>query len=304
MGLIYKGFLKIFHKVWKNVEVEDQKRMKTLVLPDDVSFEDFKYGEDDDPYHTFSIYWPKDKDLTKLPILIDIHGGAWAYGDKELNRPFCMTMAHRNLIVMGMSYRLIEGVQVNNQLEDIINSINGFIKVAKERKYNLNNVFLTGDSAGGYFALSLASLLDRKLINPILGLNLNIDFKGLILNHPAFDFDIMGQTHFWYPLLFRAMFGKKYKKNPIYVNTKNTKVLMDNVYLPPMLFITSTGDDVMGEINIDVLKEIKRYYPNIEVINNDIDPKGHVYNVAYINSDSAIKTNDKILNFILSISEK
>lgn len=205
---------------------------------------------------------------------------------------------------MGMSYRLVEGVQVNNQLEDIINSINGFIKVAKERKYNLNNVFLTGDSAGGYFALSLASLLDRKLINPILGLNLNIDFKGLILNHPAFDFDIMGQTHFWYPLLFRAMFGKKYKKNPIYVNTKNTKVLMDNVYLPPMLFITSTGDDVMGEINIDVLKEVKRYYPNIEVINNDIDPKGHVYNVAYINSDSAIKTNDKILNFILSTSEK
>lgn len=48
---------------------------------------------------------------------------------------------------------------------------------------------------------------------------------------------------------------------------------MDNVYLPPMLFITSTGDDVMGEINIDVLKEVKRYYPNIEVINNDIDPK-------------------------------
>ena len=42
MGLIYKGFLKIFHKIWKNVEVEDQKRMKTLVLPDDVSFEDFK----------------------------------------------------------------------------------------------------------------------------------------------------------------------------------------------------------------------------------------------------------------------
>lgn len=136
MGLIYKVFLKIFHKVWKNVEVEDQKRMKALVLPDDVSFEDFKYGEDDDPYHTFSIYWPKDKDLTKLPILIDIHGGAWAYGDKELNRPFCMTMAHRNLIVMGMSYRLVEGVQVNNQLEDIINSINVFIKVAKERKYN------------------------------------------------------------------------------------------------------------------------------------------------------------------------
>ena len=27
MGLIYKGFLKIFHKIWKNVEVEDQKRM-------------------------------------------------------------------------------------------------------------------------------------------------------------------------------------------------------------------------------------------------------------------------------------
>ena len=42
------------------------------------------------------------------------------------------------------------------------------------------------------------------------------------------------------------------------LNTKNTKVLMDNVYLPPMLFITSTGDDVMGEINIAVLKEIKR----------------------------------------------
>lgn len=292
MCLFYKGFLKLFHHVWKNVEKKDQERLKTLILPKDVEIEDFSYGKD--PLQSFSIYYPKGKDYTRLPILIDIHGGGWAYGDKELNRPYCMYMASKGFVVMGMSYRLIEKVKTKEQFQDIIDSLEEFKKIALERNLNLSNIYVAGDSAGAYFALGLIAMGQNKRFDEVIGRDFSMHFKGLLLNHPAIDLEKMGQTHFWYHYIFRAMFGKKYKNDPLFKLTKNIKTFIYQIKLPQTIFITSSGDDVLGEINSYVAKELKEEYPSMIIINNSELPNDHVFNVAYINSASAIKTNDKV----------
>ena len=33
----------------------------------------------------------------KLPVIIDIHGGGWMYGDKGLNENYCRALSDRGL---------------------------------------------------------------------------------------------------------------------------------------------------------------------------------------------------------------
>ena len=35
----------------------------------------------------------------KLPVIIDIHGGGWMYGDKGLNENYCRALADRGYVV-------------------------------------------------------------------------------------------------------------------------------------------------------------------------------------------------------------
>lgn len=295
MGILYNGFLKLFHNVWKKVEKKDHERIKNLVLPDNVSFEDHAYG--DDPLQTFSIYYPKEEDLATLPVLIDIHGGGWAYGDKELNRPYCLSMASKGFVVMGMSYRLIEKVKTKDQFQDIIDAIEAFKKIAEEKGFDLSKVCLAGDSAGAYFALGLIAMGQNKKFDAIIGRDFSMDFKAVLLNHPAIDLEKLGHTHLWYHYIFRAMFGKRYKKDPLFKMTRNIKVLTEQIKLPKIFFLTSSGDDVVGEVNLYVAKELKEIDPSIVLFNNDVAPDEHVYNVAHINSSSAKETNDKVAEF-------
>lgn len=304
MGLLYYTFTKIFDSFWKFIEKQDFKRLKETILPEGLKSEDFEYIADSDTYHTYSICWPKDKDITKLPILIDIHGGGWAYGTKETNKPFCMYLASQGLVVMSMSYRLIRRVTTPIQFKDIADSISSFLEIAKDRKLDTDNIFLTGDSAGAYFAIGLDSMLRKKTLSRLTGSSLEVDFKGLILNHPAFDFDLMKKQSFYYPCMFRAMFGKEYKKDDVFLATKNTESLLDGIDdIPPIMFITSKGDKMMGKTNKKVLEKLHEYTSNIEVIDNFEKPDCHVYNVMFIDSEAGKKTNDSIVRFIYKHSK-
>lgn len=299
MALIYNIFLKLYEMFWKRVAKGDSKRLSETKFPEGVDFENYKYGEDDDPYHTYSIYFLKDKDITKLPILIDIHGGGWGYGTKETNKPFCMYLASKGIVVMTMSYRLIPKVTTPVQFKDIIDSINSFSNVAREKCLNSNNIFLTGDSAGGFFSMCIESLKEKNLLNEYIGSTLDIDFKGIILNHPAFDFDLMKKQGFYYPMLYRTMFGKEYEEDKIFKALKNTETIIDGMdHSMPYLFITSLGDSMLGKSNEKVMAMMKEKFKSIEIINNEKKPDCHVYNVMFINSESGKETNDQIARFI------
>ena len=42
-----------------------------------------------------------------LPVYIDVHGGGFVYGYKELNRNFCIALARRGFAVISISYRVL-----------------------------------------------------------------------------------------------------------------------------------------------------------------------------------------------------
>ena len=70
----------------------DKKYKSGQPLPEGVETAEYDYLDDGHEMHKLNVYRPRNMGAT-LPLIIDIHGGAWVYGDKELNNGLCMFLA-------------------------------------------------------------------------------------------------------------------------------------------------------------------------------------------------------------------
>ena len=70
-------------RVRREWKIGDAKRDKGLTTPDDIQrFDNISYGEDL-VWNLLYVYRPK-KQEGKLPVIVNIHGGGWVYGNKEI----------------------------------------------------------------------------------------------------------------------------------------------------------------------------------------------------------------------------
>lgn len=61
----------------------DKKRDKDIVLPESIStISDIHYGSHK-KWQLLDLHFPNHRE-NKFPIIINIHGGAWVYGDKKI----------------------------------------------------------------------------------------------------------------------------------------------------------------------------------------------------------------------------
>ena len=83
--------LKLF---WKNTERMDNKRIASQTpTPGIKAICDIPYINDGERAHLLDIYYPEStKETDRLPVIIDIHGGGWLYGYKEINKYFCLKL--------------------------------------------------------------------------------------------------------------------------------------------------------------------------------------------------------------------
>ena len=72
----------------------DRKRDEGLTTPEEIlRFDNIPSGPD--PWwHLLDIYRPRDAE-GKIPVIIDVHGGVWVYGDKDLYSNYCMDLARQ-----------------------------------------------------------------------------------------------------------------------------------------------------------------------------------------------------------------
>ena len=141
--------LKLF---WKNTERMDNKRIATLRFPEGVyESNNHEYLSDGNAYHKLDVYYPENAE-GKLPVIIDVHGGGWMYGDKELNKNYCLTLAKRGNVVFNISYRLYPEVTADEQLRDVAAALKWINENLDSFPCDRDSICLTGDSAGGMLA--------------------------------------------------------------------------------------------------------------------------------------------------------
>ena len=110
------------------------------------------------------------------------------YGDRELNRNYCMALAAQGYAVMGMSYRLLPQVNLRGQVQDVFASLRWLEEHGGEHGFDLSRVLLTGDSAGGHLAGLTACIQKSPALQALYGVQpLKREFTALAIAHGVCD---------------------------------------------------------------------------------------------------------------------
>ena len=172
---------------WKK---NDDKRDAGLFIPESIRYiRNNRYG-DDKVYNSLDICYPKDKENKKLPVIINVHGGAYVYGNTEVYQFYCADLARRGFTVVNFNYRLAPKYKFPAPIEDLSNVIEWL--ESKEERYpmDLSNVFLTGDSAGAQLASQYAAIYSNDEYRKLFRLSKpKIKIKGLSLACGLYDIE-------------------------------------------------------------------------------------------------------------------
>lgn len=107
-------------------------------------------------------------------IMIYLHGGAFVEPLQPMHMQFCDRISYLNEIsIFVLTYSRLPYSNAHNTLEELKEFM-----IHIHQTYPSKSIILMGDSAGGWLALSLASILKKEL---------NINVKDLILLSPWCD---------------------------------------------------------------------------------------------------------------------
>ena len=180
------------HIVCTLFTIGDLKRDLGWVPPTNVeAVENVSYGSCD-KWHLLDLYRPKDAE-GKLPVLLNIHGGAWVYGDKNVYAPYCMYLATQGFAVVNASYRLAPKHTFPAPLEDVGAMVEWVVDHAEEYGLDVSNLFFVGDSAGAHLATAYTAIqLNEAYAKSFPGIKVDERFipKGLLLNCGVFDIEV------------------------------------------------------------------------------------------------------------------
>ncbi len=272
--------IKMMEMIWYFCADGDAKKHEEQTPPDTQAIKNIPYIDDGNLYHNLDVFYPNTLNPgDKLPVIIDIHGGGWMYGSKDLNEYYCRALADRGFVVFSISYRLVPDVTVKEQLQDVMQALK-WISENKSKYPCTNDTMLTGDSAGGMLASYSAVLLQSPEMREVFGtVSADLDISALLLTSPV-PFMKEGAISVYTKLCW----GEDYKKKDTY-NYMNLDEIIDYAPdFPPTYLITSSGDSLAHSQTLKTAellksKSIKAELKDYEKYNGK--SLQHVYSVLF-----------------------
>jgi len=265
------------------------------------------YIDDGERMHLLDVYYPEGT-KEKLPVIIDIHGGGWVYGDKDLNKYFCLDIASRGFTVINISYRLAPEATVFGQIQDVFAALHWIENNGSDYPCDMNNVFIVGDSAGGHLTALTAAINLSKEYQSVYGVSpvkFPIRAVGCICAVTNMDMFLKVPV----PLLkqyAKMIFGKNLGDRKLYYTSFKNLVTVKN--LPPFYLVSSKQDIYnfqsrhLDRVLTQNNKEhMFRYWDKIKE-----RPLPHVFNVTNPEFEQSKETNDEMTDFFRSyiVTEK
>lgn len=104
----------------------------------------------------------------RQPLVLVIHGGSWAAGDKDQLPELNSELAKEGYHVAAIDYRLAPAHHFPAPLEDVQTALRFLCERATSLSIDTTNITLLGRSAGGQIALSAAYLHPDSRINGVI----------------------------------------------------------------------------------------------------------------------------------------
>ena len=222
---------------WK---IADAKRDAGLVTPDCIARQDdIPYGSDA-TWQKLDIYRPKDA-AGALPVIVNVHGGAWVYGDKELYQFYSMDLARRGFAVVNFTYRLCPEFQFPAPVQDTDLVFRFIAAHAGEYGLDTKRLFAVGDSAGAHLlGLYLCARADPGYAAAYpFEFEQTLSIKAAALNCGIYDTRIPDFPDKDLPLILKDFLPKGGSKEELELISVTPHV---TAALPPLYVMTSTDD--------------------------------------------------------------
>lgn len=256
---------------------------------------DINYNNDKDYHHNFDIFFAKEK--RKNICIIDIHGGAYITGDHRDNFFFGCHFLNEGFDFISIDYSLNNGkIGTKDQIDDCYKCLSYINEHKKELGLENDSFVITGDSAGGHFALIMALAFSSREYANKLGYDLkDLSFKGVLLNCPVYDFTNLSSS--------LSKSGAKRMFGPLYNDIEYKKLICpkENIkYLSIPLFLSTCKRDFIG-IQSKLLKDDldkMNYKFDYCYIDSDENNVAHVHNVLDPLLDASKEVNNRMIAFI------
>lgn len=235
------------------------------------------YVNDSNVKHKLDLIYPTGKS-EKYNVILLIHGGGWATGDKRSENLSAILKSNKNgYVIASINYRLSDEVMWPKPLHDAKAAIR-YLRANKE-KYNLEttNIIAWGYSTGGHIAQMLAAT------------NGNKEFEDLTMGNSNHSSDIQGVVS-WsgisniselpedFTTAANAIMGFNVRLRRNLTSYANPQELVTAKY-PPILLVHGTEDrtvpfeqsvQMQTIVNESAGRQIAELFP--------IEGAGHEYN--------------------------
>lgn len=278
---------------------DNGKIVRDFVLDDKYPrLQDVNYMEDGNFFHCLDVIYPP-KDVKRKNIcVIDLHGGAYIFGDRKQNLHFGTQFANEGFDYLALDYEPVRKKRtVRNIVNELSQGLEYIVNHLKELGLENDRFVITGDSAGGHLALIISEMVDDKELSiNIVKKPLNIKFIATLLNCPVYDFVNLGNDVLTNGAQKRLI-GSDY-------NNVANKTLIDSLtHLPSLttpLFLSTCKYDFLRSESLKLNEDMKNKIHTYKFIDLDVDDKtvGHVHNVVNPLHPQSVYINKEMIKFI------
>lgn len=278
---------------YKTIRVDwaksDADRDAEKSTPDDIErFDDILYGEDE-VWQILDVYRPKNSDGS-LPVIINVHGGAWVYGNKDIYQYYCMSLAKEGYAVVNFSYRLAPENKFPTMLEDINAVINWMFVNSNKYGFDMNNVYGVGDSAGAHLLALYCCFITNFELEQKFDFEKPESFSmnAVALNCGAYDFLTFKDGELELDKFAKYAMPQGGSKEDIDLFTVKNYLSID---FPPA-FVMTASHDFLKEQAPTFVTELKKYDIEYKYVLYEIEGEelSHIFHVDIAN-ENAIKCN-------------
>lgn len=261
--------------------------------------DDINYEGDGDDYHLLDVYSPGGVPANqKLPVIVEVHGGAYTTCQKEINRCHGMYLASLGFRVVNINYTLVPEGTIAQEMQEISDVFSWIQRNQEIYGLDGEHIFLTGDSSGGHLVLLFAAAQNAPDLQENLGIHASKGFRAVAATCPVGSFTANDVRSQGMHILLKYGTDFDSRNDPALLSYENFLRKTQ----PPTFLITSSGDKTA----YPVTRAIHEFMTNNgiaheyrEYSNGTPNTLDHVFNVLKIDLPESRQANGDIAAFFL-----
>lgn len=269
---------------------------------------DVPYLDDDLDYHQVDLYGTTSEEV--MPVVIEVHGGGFIGGNRENNAAHCIFFAERNYKVVATDYpRIPRDGNFIDAIQDLFVSYQWVADHADDYGFDMSNVILSGDSAGGYYVLLTCAIWNSPELQEYFGVTVpDFQFNGFVTTCPLADIRSMQadlelesgpNAHTAQTIGADLLLNEDLMSHLDFMQSVDPQAF-SNIYM-----LTTPGDDVTGE----TVQTFDSYLTENGVPHTTISYEGvenelsHTFNISHPEYSESLVANQDMVDYCNSLLE-